>query len=60
MDDDNIRQEFKLIIQTPDETRVWQARLERGEEVYQFDSPLELVAWLEQALASQQGGRGLR
>ncbi|HEU4742358.1 MAG TPA: hypothetical protein VFS50_12265 [Meiothermus sp.] len=48
MDDEDIRQqEFKLFIHPPDLTHPWHARLEREGEVLEFESPLELLAWLE-------------
>ena len=47
MDEDESKREYRLIVQPPDETHPWQARLERAGEVLEFESPLELVAWLE-------------
>lgn len=48
MDDENTHeQKFRLIIQAPDGAHPWRARLERNEEVHEFDSPLELLEWLE-------------
>ncbi len=41
------QREYRLIVQLPDETHLWQARLERAGEVLEFQSPLELLAWLE-------------
>ncbi|GIW33958.1 hypothetical protein [Meiothermus sp.] len=50
MDEDESKREYRLIVQPPDETHPWQARLERAGEVLEFESPLELVAWLEAQL----------
>lgn len=58
MDEEAIQKEFRLLIQTPDETHPWHAWLQRGEEVREFDSPLELLEWLEASL--EQPAEGLR
>ncbi|MCL6525802.1 MAG: hypothetical protein K6T57_02870 [Thermaceae bacterium] len=47
MEDDETKREYRLIVRPPDETHPWQARLEWAGEVLEFESPLELVAWLE-------------
>jgi len=47
VDEDESKREYRLIVQPPDETHPWQARLERAGEVLEFQSPLELLAWLE-------------
>ena len=60
MDDEDTARHYKLTIQPPSPGQPWQARLERGPEVFEFDSPLDLVAWLEEATAGQTRPKGLR
>lgn len=50
MDEEESEREFRLIIQTLDEAHSWRARLERAGKVREFESPLELLEWLEAKL----------
>lgn len=50
MDEGAAQKEFRLLIQIPDETHPWHARLEGEGEVREFESPLELLEWLEAAM----------
>lgn len=52
------KQEYRLIIWPPHEAQPWHAQVCQGEEVLEFDSPLELLAWLEDRLEPPR--RGLR
>jgi hypothetical protein len=56
VDDEATQKEFRLLIQTPDETHPWHARLEGEGEVFNFESPLELLEWLEAQLKRPMEG----
>ncbi len=59
MDEDDIpKQEYRLTIWLPHQAQPWHAQVCQDEKVLEFESPLELVAWLEGQL--EPARRGLR
>lgn len=56
MDDEAVQKEFRLLIRTPDQTHPWHARLEGEGEAREFESPLELLEWLEAAMRTPPTG----